>query len=164
MPSELLDRVKIQAEVLVPVLRAFRAAMGEEAANRVAWEALAEWRNTIVRDRSAEVADLPAPGVARWGAAVQAGMPFIGDAVDVEYQTLTDAAVEFDITSCRFAQFFRELDEPELGFAMLCAVDETQVELDGGGEVTLNRPTTIMQGGDRCRFRYALQQSGLPSA
>ena len=37
----LIERAKIQAEVLVPVLKAFRAALGEERANRIAWQALA---------------------------------------------------------------------------------------------------------------------------
>ncbi|HXK22272.1 MAG TPA: hypothetical protein VMS55_06290 [Myxococcota bacterium] len=44
MASPLLERVKIQARVLVPVLRAFREAIGTERANQIAWRALGEWR------------------------------------------------------------------------------------------------------------------------
>jgi hypothetical protein len=38
----LLDMVKIQAQVLVPVLKAFRAELGEERANQIASAALRE--------------------------------------------------------------------------------------------------------------------------
>jgi hypothetical protein len=165
MASPLLDRVKVQAEVLVPVLRAFRAAFGEEEANRVAWQALAEWRGDVVRNLRVEidVDDLPAPGVERWSKLTTAGMPMIGDAIDVEWQGMSETNVDFDITGCRFAEFFRSLGEPDLGFALLCSMDYTSAEIDGGGDVTLDRATTIMQGGDRCTFRYQLKQAGLPS-
>ena len=55
MASALLDRVKIQAEALVPVLRAFREEFGEERANRVAWRALA----CMVAARPCERGDKP---------------------------------------------------------------------------------------------------------
>ncbi len=40
-PSPSLERARIQAEVLAPALRAFRAELGTERANRIAWKALA---------------------------------------------------------------------------------------------------------------------------
>ena len=38
-----LDQVKMQAQVLVPVLRALRAELGEERADRLVTSALREW-------------------------------------------------------------------------------------------------------------------------
>ena len=46
----LLEMVKIQAQVLVPVLRAFRDELGVEAANRIANRALREWSTQIHRE------------------------------------------------------------------------------------------------------------------
>jgi L-2-amino-thiazoline-4-carboxylic acid hydrolase-like protein len=91
---------------------------------------------------------------------VEAGMPQIGDAVDIEMQTMTAEQVDFDITGCRFAEFFRALGEPELGFALLCSMDETSAEEIGGDQVRFTRTNTIMQGGSRCDFRYALKRRG----
>ncbi len=69
-------------------------------------------------------------------------------------------AIEFNITGCRYAQFFRELGEPELGFALTCSWDDTEAEMIGAGDVKLTRTGTIMRGADRCDFRYALKKSG----
>jgi hypothetical protein len=63
-------------------------------------------------------------------------------------------ALEFDVTHCRFAEFFRELGEPELGALLVCATD-FDIVAAGGGDVSLTRDQTLMQGGPRCTFRYA---------
>jgi hypothetical protein len=157
MASPLLERSKIQAEVLVPVLRAFRAAIGTERANAIAWAALAEWRKQVTREIHAGFTGTPTE---RWRAGVTAGMPEIGDAVDMQMLALTPEKVELDITGCRFAEFFRALGEPELGFALLCSMDGTAADEIGQGEVGFTRTATIMQGATRCDFRYALKQSG----
>lgn len=157
MASPLLERSKIQAQVLVPVLRAFREAIGAERANSIAWRALAEWRKQVTREIHAGFEGTP---LERWEAGVRAGMPQIGDAVDIEMRTMTAQQVDFDITGCRFAEFLRALGEPELGFALLCSMDDTAADEIGQDEVAFRRTSTIMQGGSRCDFRYALQRSG----
>jgi predicted ArsR family transcriptional regulator len=157
MASPLLEQVKVQAQVLVPVLRAFREELGTERANQIAWRALAEWRRQLTREMHAGFTGTPSE---RWAAGVRADLPRIGDAIDVQMLALTPEKVELDITGCRFAEFFRALGEPELGFALLCAMDDTAVEEIGKGEVAFRRTSTIMQGGNRCDFRYALRKSG----
>ena len=157
MASPLLERVKIQAQVLVPVLRAFREAMGAERANQIAWQAMAEWRKQVTRELHAGFEGTP---LERWRAGVEAGMPQIGDAVDIEMLAATPEKVELDVTGCRFAEFFRALGEPELGFALLCSMDDTAAEEIGGDQVRFTRTSTIMQGGTRCDFRYALKRGG----
>ncbi|HZR84256.1 MAG TPA: L-2-amino-thiazoline-4-carboxylic acid hydrolase [Candidatus Binatia bacterium] len=157
MPSPLLDRVKIQAEVLVPVLRAFREELGVDRANRIAWKALAAWREQIARDRHAGIAG---SGADRWMKGIVASQETIGDAIDVDMLRMEPTAIDFDVTGCRFAEFFRALGEPELGFAMLCSMDDTTAEQIGEGEVDLSRAGTIMQGAARCDFRYALKRGG----
>jgi hypothetical protein len=157
MASPLLEQVKVQAQVLVPVLRAFREALGTERANQIAWRALAEWRKALVRDLHAGITGEPAE---RWRTGFLALGQQVGDAVDVLPLKQTDEEFELDITGCRFAELFRRLGEPELGFALLCAMDDTAAEEIGRGEVALTRTSTIMQGGSRCDFRYALKRSG----
>jgi len=45
-----------------------------------------------------------------------AKMPAIGDAIAIEWGTVDlPNAMEFKITRCAFAEFFRALGEPELG-------------------------------------------------
>jgi hypothetical protein len=88
---------------------------------------------------------------------MEAARPIIGDSVDFDVLKQSEDALDFNITGCRFAEFFRQLGEPELGFALLCSFDDTMVEELGTGEVELRRTGTIMQGAKHCDFRYALR-------
>jgi hypothetical protein len=47
--------------------------------------------------------------------------------------------LDVDVTGCRVAEFFHELGEAELGFALLCAFDDIVAEEMGAGEVQLTR-------------------------
>ena len=62
-------------------------------------------------------------------------------------------ALEFDITHCQFAEFFRALGEPELGALLICETD-FDIAAAGKGQVTFTRDQTIMQGAPSCTFRY----------
>lgn len=64
--------------------------------------------------------------------------------------------MEFNITGCRYADFFRQLGEPELGALLLCDADFDVAEV-GSPEVTLTRTQTIMKGANYCDFRYRLK-------
>jgi hypothetical protein len=64
-----------------------------------------------------------------------------------------EEALEFDVTHCRFAEFFRALGEPELGALLVCATD-FDIVAAGGDDVSLTRDQTLMQGAPRCTFRY----------
>ncbi len=66
-------------------------------------------------------------------------------------------ALEFDVTHCRFAEFFRALGEPELGALLVCATD-FDIVAAGGSEVGLPRDQTLMQGAPSCTFRYAFSR------
>ena len=73
--------------------------------------------------------------------------------VRVEMQRHDKEALEFDVTQCRFAEFFRALGEPEIGALLICETD-FDIAAAGGGDVSLTRDQTIMQGAPSCTFRY----------
>ena len=73
--------------------------------------------------------------------------------VTVEMIRHDKEALEFDVTHCRFAEFFRALGEPELGALLVCATD-FDIVAAGGSEVGLTRDQTLMQGAPSCTFRY----------
>jgi hypothetical protein len=152
----LLDMAKLQAQVLVPVLKAFRAELGATRANQIASTALREWSQQLYRDIGAQ---LPGSPRQKWEAINAAVIPRIGNAVDVEMLKREPDAVEFNITGCRYADFFRQLGEPELGAVLLCDVD-VDIEAVGGPEVKMTRTQTIMKGAKYCDFRYQLKTGG----
>ena len=152
----ILDEVKIQTQVLVPVLRALRAELGQEVANRLVMTALRAWRQRVFADVAASTPGSPRD---KWAALTAASMPRIGDAIDVQALTHEPDRMDFNVTGCRYADFFRALGEPELGAVLLCEAD-VDVAAAGTPEVEFTRTQTIMQGATSCDFRYRMKGNG----
>jgi hypothetical protein len=74
-----------------------------------------------------------------------------GDALD--YRVREQDTFEIDVTGCRYAQFYKELGVPELGFLLVCSSDFPFAE-GFGPDIKLTRTQTIMQGANHCDFRY----------
>ena len=154
----LLDEVKIQARVLIPVLRALRAELGEAKANWLVRTALRDWARQLIEELGSH---LPGSPRDKWETARNALYPRIGDDIDIEMLTQEPDAIEFNVTGCRYADFFRQLNEPELGAVLLCETDFHRADL-GRPEVELRRSHTIMEGAPLCDFRYRMK-SKIPS-
>ena len=146
----LLDEVKLQAKVLVPVLRALRAELGRERAERLVVGALGEWSRELHR-RIGE--DKGGTARERWDAIWTDLRPRIGGAVDREMLRDDAEAREYNVTRCAYAEFFKALGEPELGAVLLCDID-FHIAAVGGDAVRLTRTQTIMKGAPYCDFRY----------
>ena len=146
----LLDKTRIQAQVLVPVLRALRAELGKDKADAIVKQALRDWSRQLF----AAIGEGIAGSARRKWATVQSAWNEIS-ASEVEFETPRhDAeALDIDVTHCRFAEFFRALGEPELGALLICEAD-FDIAAVGGRAVSLERAQTIMKGGPRCTFRY----------
>jgi hypothetical protein len=147
-----LEQAKIQAQVLVPLVKALQAELGEERANAVVRKALGDiyrrlgeqwWR----AKNSKHVGENMARAFAAFGK---------GDALDYSVRAQSQDAYEIDVTGCRYAQFYKELGEPELGFLLVCSLDFPFAE-GFGADVELTRTQTIMQGASHCDFRYKRQ-------
>lgn len=83
--------------------------------------------------------------------------PRIGDDVKREFVRDDNEAREYNVTRCRYAEFFRALGEPELGEILLCDFDFYIAEV-GAPAVELTRTQTIMQGAAYCDFRYRFRR------
>jgi hypothetical protein len=144
----LIDRIKIQAEVLVPLIKTMEAELGTERAHGLVRQALSEHYRKMAEDMVSE------QGSALGAMALFGAMSTAGDAVDVEYGEMSESAFDFDIVGCRYAQFFKEIGEPELGFLLVCSIDDHMAV--GMPGLAFNRTQTIMQGADHCDFRYRI--------
>jgi L-2-amino-thiazoline-4-carboxylic acid hydrolase-like protein len=135
----LLDKTRMQAQVLVPVLR-----------DAVVKQALRGWSKQLF----AAIGDRIEGSPRRKWAAVQSVFGEVsGKEVDVEILRHDKEALDLDVTRCRFAEFFRALGEPELGALLICETDFDIASI-GEGEVSLERAQTIMRGAPSCTFRY----------
>ena len=148
----LLDRVKIQAEVLVPLFHAFEAELGRERARQVIGEALREHFQSQVRDQWANAGEDLDTFIVAWSKDSGAD-----DALTLDWKRLDEEHLDFDVMSCKYADFWRSLGEPDLGFLLMCAAD---FAVDGAVEpFHLQRTQTRMQGAPHCDFRITLDRS-----
>jgi hypothetical protein len=146
----LLDKTRIQAQVLVPVLRALRAELGNDRADALVKQALRGWSRQLF----AAIADgLSGSPRQKWAAIQKVFGEVSGREVEFETLRHDGEALELDVTRCRFAEFFRALGEPELGALLICEAD-FDIAAAGEGEVSLERAQTIMRGAPSCTFRY----------
>jgi hypothetical protein len=146
----LLDKTRIQAQVLVPVLRALRGELGKDKADAIVKQALRYWSRQLF----AAIGDGVEGSPRRKWATVQSAWNGVSER-EVEFEILRHdkEALEIDVTRCRFAEFFRALGESELGALLICEAD-FDIAAVGDGEVRLDRAQTIMQGAPSCTFRY----------
>jgi len=153
MSIPLIQQAKIQAQVLVPLVKALQAELGEERANAIVRKALGDlyrkfgeewWRKQGARTLGEKMASAFDTFAA-------------GDALDYEVVKQDSDAFEVNVTGCRYAKFYNEMGAPELGFLLICGADFSMAE-GYGAEVQLTRTQTIMQGASHCDFRYMLKK------
>jgi hypothetical protein len=149
----LLEKTKIQAQVLVPVMHTLRAELGREKADAIVRTSLRDWSKMLFKEIGDGIEGSPKRKFAAMNSALSdVTLP----EVTVEMHRKDKEALEFDVTGCRFAEFFRALGEPELGALLVCQTD-VDIAAAAGGDIQFNRDQTLMQGGACCTFRYRFE-------
>ena len=146
----LLDKTRIQAQVLVPVLRALRAELGRDKADAIVQHALRDWSKALFAAIGEGIEGSPRR---KWATLQGALNDVSAREVKFEIRRQDEEALDIDVTSCRFAEFFRALGEPELGALLVCEAD-VDIAATGDDEVSLDRAQTLMRGAPSCTFRY----------
>lgn len=145
----LLERRRIEAGVLVPLIRAMQAEFGEERVNEV----VARTIRDIARaqgeaaardggiDSMAKVAERFRNGVLREGS-------LLVDIVEDD-----EAHFGFNVNRCKFMEMYEELGARDLGFLLSCNRDFAMFEGMAPG-LAFERTQTRMEGAPFCDFRY----------
>lgn len=142
-----LERRKIEGGVMIPMVQAFQRAIGKERANEIAREVIIElarkdgerWAQQFGQDLAAmeEVSG------------VWAG----GGSLKIEPLGKSSERLDFNVTRCQYAEFYKELGLPELGYLFHCNRDFAMVK-GFSPSLTLERTQTIMEGASHCDFRF----------
>lgn len=144
-----LQRRKIEGRVLIPFIEACREKFGDAAARdlvvatirRLAVEDGARWGEAYGRSLSA----LKAVAEKVWAGS---------GSLDVEIVAASDDRLDFNVTRCRYAEFYKELGLADLGHLVHCNRDHAMIE-GFNPDLKLTRTQTVMGGATHCDFRFA---------
>jgi len=148
--TTLLEQIKIQARALVPVIKAFEIELGSEKARAIANESLKnQYRGVYSKYRENTPGDL---------------IPIISEgfkafAVDaLEYDVVEQSAdkLVINVTKCAYAEFYKKMGEQDLGYLLVCDIDNAMAE-GMGDDLEFKRSQTIMQGAGYCDFCYRMR-------
>jgi hypothetical protein len=143
-----LQKRKIEARVLIPFITACRQKFGDgptrdavaATIRSLAAEEGARWAGSFGSDVA---------GLRELAETVWAG----GGGLDIEVLDQTDDRLAFNVTRCRYAEFYKELGLEDLGSLIHCSRDHAMVA-GFNGDLELTRSQTIMAGGRCCDFRF----------
>lgn len=151
-----IDMIKIQAKVLIPLIKALEEKFGKEDVHKVVL-------SVIEKNAYQEGVESWAALTGSTGEKIAAAGEFFAttsdgsSAIDIEPVKFTDTDIVLNITRCQYAEFFKELGETEIGELLACCPDFSRTEGYNAG-VTLERENTIMSGADKCDFHYIIKK------
>jgi hypothetical protein len=146
----ILKRREIEARILQPMLEAFAAELG--------WEKVKE----ILAAEIQKVARSQGASLARGGCSLHHYAALLenwskGDALVIEMLRQDEAHLEYDVTRCRYAELYQQLGLSELGTLLSCNRDYGLLE-GFNPRIDFIRTQTIMEGAERCDFRFRLEE------
>lgn len=150
-----VDRIvrrEIEAQAVIPLIKAFGEKIGLEAALAVLREnnekAAHEYGQQVAREMGVNDMAALAKEVATWGE---------GGVMDEEVLELTAKTYAFNVTKCCYADVYRELGVDEFGVCLSCCRDEPFVR-GFNPNIKLIRTQTIMEGAAYCDFKYVWEE------
>ena len=139
---DMLEAIKIQSKVVIPIAKALEAELGKDRAHKIVGDAISGAYVEYRQRRGFEVNVHPGVDVD--------GPSFPVQKTQVEH---TDDAYGHNITGCAFADYFNSIGEPEIGALMTCRVDYAAESLMRPAW-DFERTQTRMQGATHCDFRW----------
>ncbi len=143
MKPSILDATRIQARIVIPIVKELEKELGKERAHAIVGRAIAQnyvaWRDKLGFEPDSHPRDADGSG----------------PAFPVEHRVVEDTADAYghDVTGCAFADYFRSIGEPEIGALMTCGVDfAAEAHMRPGWDFA--RTQTRMQGAPCCDFRW----------
>ena len=145
----MLEKRKIEAEILKEVYETLKASHGEDVAKKTISESVR--RSAIEQARQFAAA---APGGTSLKA-FQDVMPLWtkGGALEIEVKERTDTTFTFNVVRCRYAETYKAMGLGEIGHLLSCNRDGAFCE-GYDPKLKLERTQTIMQGASHCDFKY----------
>jgi hypothetical protein len=151
----MIEKRRIEAEILAHVYAVMKDEVGVEAAQRTIGEA--------VRRSSVEQAQRFAQE-AQTGTSLETFVETTklwetDDALQIAVKERSERVYAFDVVRCRYAEMYKAMGLGEIGHLLSCQRDATFCQ-GYDPKLKLTRTQTIMQGAGCCDFRYVYEDEG----
>ncbi len=149
----MLEKRKIEAEILKEVYETLKQSHGEEVAKKTIAESVR--RSAIEQARQFA-------GTAPGGTSLKAFQDVMplwtkGGALEIDVREQSESSFAFNVTRCRYAETYRAMGLGEIGHLLSCNRDGAFCE-GYDPRLKLARSQTIMQGASHCDFRYTYEK------
>ncbi|BAI75058.1 hypothetical protein AZL_b03950 (plasmid) [Azospirillum sp. B510] len=148
-PMGILERRRIEAEILKPVYEEMAARLGEAAAQEILGAAITKAALAAARSFAATE-----PEGTSLGSFVDLQALWTkDDALRLEVTRQDDTHFDYNVTRCRYAEMYKEMGLGAIGHLLSCNRDAAFCT-GYDPRITMERTQTIMQGAGHCDFRY----------
>lgn len=150
----MLEKRRIEAEILKEVYLVLKDSHGEAVARRTVADAV---RRSAIEQGKAFAAAAPGGSSLK---AFQEVMPLWtrGGALEIEVKEQTDTTFVFNVVRCRYAETYKAMGLADIGPLLSCQRDGSFCE-GYDPKLRLERTQTIMQGASHCDFRYTYDET-----
>lgn len=145
----ILERRRIEAEIIKPIYEEMKAAFGVEAAQGVIERAVR--KAAVAQARTFAASEARTPDLDSFEAIQPLWTK--DDALRVRRLRRDAEHFDFDVTRCRYAELYHSMGLGEIGHLLSCNRDASFIEGYAPG-IEMTRTQTIMQGASHCDFRY----------
>ncbi len=148
----MLEKRRIEAEILKEVYLTLKESHGEEVAKKTIAESV---RRSAIEQARAFAAAAPGGTSLR---AFQDVMPLWtkGGALEIAVEEQSEQAFTFKVVRCRYAETYKAMGLGEIGHLLSCNRDGAFCE-GYDPKLKLERRQTIMQGASHCDFKYTYE-------
>jgi hypothetical protein len=145
----MLEKRKIEAEILKEVYETLKESHGEEVARTTIAQSV---RRSAIEQARRFAASAPGGPSLK---AFRDVMPLWtkGGALEIEVKEQTDTTFTFNVVRCRYAETYKAMGLGEIGHLLSCNRDGAFCE-GYDPKLKLDRSQTIMQGASHCDFKY----------
>jgi hypothetical protein len=151
----ILERRRIEAEILGEVYKVLKKRSGKEEAQAVIGAACSA--SAIAQGKAFAESFDHAPDLADLAAILPNWTK--GGALEMDVLDEAPDRLNFNVTRCRYSEMYAEMGLGEIGHLLSCNRDGDFC-IGFNPDMELQRSQTIMQGASHCDFRYRMKEKG----
>jgi hypothetical protein len=149
----ILEKRKIEAEILKEVYETLKASHGEAVARKTVEESV---RRSAIEQARTFAASVPGGTSLKSFQDIQ-HLWTRGGALEIEVKEQSDTTFTFNVVRCQYAETYKAMGMGEIGHLLSCNRDGAFCE-GYDPKLKLERTQTIMQGASHCNFKYTYEK------